>query len=62
MVITIFAEDWIKDVGWFYYKEIIIFMRSFHDKDLHRVHGHEHKCSGSTPTSSMHFFSITSTS
>ena len=36
-------------------------MRSFRDKDLHRFHGHEHKCSGSTPTSTMHFFPFTST-
>ena len=41
---------------------VCILTRSFHDKELHRFHGHEHKCSRSTPISSMHNFSFASPS
>ena len=49
MVGTILAKDPIKEISDRYTKGIIILVRSFHGKDLHRVHGHEHKVQGRLP-------------
>ena len=51
--------DQIKDTRMVYTKGIIILWEASM-MNIYNFHGHEHKCSRSTPTSTMHNFSFTS--